>query len=137
MVEAEGASLVNLLLEAMREASQGGDTELVVRALEQTRDTLPGMSALIKLLHQHCRADYFYSQIRPFFPGAKGKEALMPDGVVLYRSDGTYVGAKCVGGSAAQSSYFQFLDLALGVKHKPLGKEGGETVFEVSKFGFS
>lgn len=132
MVEAKGGRLVNLLFEAMKAAVQG-DVETVVSALEETRDTLPRMSALVKLLHEQCDAKVFFDIVRPFFPGAKGlEEKGMPDGVVFHQSDGSKVCARCVGGSAAQSSDFQFLDAALGVRHRPVGAATGETVFEVS-----
>jgi indoleamine 2,3-dioxygenase len=109
MVEAEGGRLVSLLLEAMKAAVQGGDYGKILNALEETQQTLPRMSALMKLLHEQCDPEVFYQQVRPFYPGAKGMEEKgMPDGVVFHRSDGTHVNAKCVGGSAAQSSYFQF-----------------------------
>lgn len=134
MVEAEGGRLVGLLLAAMKEAAHGGNVESIIRALEETGDTLPRMIALIKHLHKGCDAKLFYQKIRPFYPGAKGMEEKgMPDGVVFHRADGTKVSAKCVGGSAAQSSLFQFIDSALGVKHKPVGTDKGETVFQVSQ----
>ena len=133
MVEAEGGKLVGLLLDAMGEAGQAGSSEKIVEVLQQTKETLSKMGSLIKLLHEQCDSKIFYQEVRPFFPGGKGMEEKgMPDGVVFHRSDGTHVSAKCVGGSAAQSSYFQFIDSALGVKHNPVGDSGGETVFHVS-----
>ena len=132
MVEAEGGRLVSLLLEAMKEATQGDNHEKILNALEETQRTLPKMAALMKLLHEQCDPKVFYQLVRPFFPGAKGMEDKgMPDGVVFHRSDGSKLSAKCVGGSAAQSSYFQFVDSALGVKHRPVGTDKGETVFQV------
>ena len=59
------------------------------------------------------------------------EEKGMPDGVIFHRADGSKVAAKCVGGSAAQSSLFPFIDAALGVRHQPLGKDEAETVFQV------
>ena len=133
MVEAEGGQLVHLLLEAMKEAAQNGDNDVVVKALEDARDALPRMSALIKHLHEECDAKVFYQKVRPFYPGAKGMEEKgMPEGVWFHREDGSKVSAKCVGGSAAQSSYFPFIDSALGVKHRPVGNDKGETVFQAS-----
>jgi indoleamine 2,3-dioxygenase len=132
MVEAEGGQLVNLLLEALKKAV-AGDAESVIRALEETKETLPRMGALIKLLHEHCDPKVFFDRVRPFFPGGKGMEEKgMPDGVVFHKSDRSKVSAKCVGGSAAQSSDFQFLDAAFGIKHGPVGNAKGATVFEVS-----
>ena len=132
MVEAEGGRLVRLLLEAMKEATQDGDQEVIFNAIEETQQTLPRMSALMELLHKQCDPKVFYQQVRPFFPGAKGMEEKgMPDGVVFHPSHGSEVCAKCVGGSAAQSSYFQFIDSALGVKHRPVGTDKGDTVFQV------
>jgi indoleamine 2,3-dioxygenase len=132
MVEAEGARLVKLLLDAAESAVRDGDPASIIQALEETKDNLPRMTALIKLLHEQCNAKTFYQKVRPFYPGAKGMEAKgMPDGVAFQRSDGTKVNAKCVGGSAAQSSLFPFIDSALGVRHRPVGDDEGETVFQV------
>ncbi len=137
MVEAEGGKLVSLLSEAMKEAAHGENPEKILNALVEVKETLPKMSALMKLLHEQCDPRVFYQQVRPFFPGAKGMEEKgMPDGVVFNRSDGSKVNATCVGGSAAQSSYFQFLDSAFGVKHRPAGTSDGETVFHVSLIMF-
>ena len=132
MVEAEGGRLMSLLLEAMKEAAQGGNHERILNALKETHHSLPKMSALMKLLHEQCDPKVFYQQVRPFFPGAKGMEEKgMPNGVVFRRSEGSKVNAKCVGGSAAQSSCFQFVDSALSVKHRPVGTDKGDTVFQV------
>jgi indoleamine 2,3-dioxygenase len=131
MVEAEGGRLMSLLLGAMKKAIDG-DAEFVICALEETRETLPKMGALIKLLHEHCDPNVFFDKVRPFFPGGKGLEDKgMPNGVVFHRSDRSKKAAKYVGGSAAQSSDFQFMDAALGIMHKPVGDAKGETVFEV------
>ena len=133
MIEVEGGKLMGLLLDAMAAASEQNDSLTVVEALKETAATLERMGSLMKLLHE-CDPKVFYHQLRPFLLGAKGMEDKgMPDGVVFHRSDGTKKSVKAVGGSAAQSSLFPFLDLVLGVTHEPLGGAQRETVFQVSR----
>jgi hypothetical protein len=56
-------------------------------------------------------AQMFFHELRPFLSGGE-------KGMVFQKSDGSVVKVKWVGGSAAQSSLFQFLDLVLGVEHQ-------------------
>jgi len=55
-------------------------------------------------------AQMFFHELRPFLSGGE-------EGMVFQKSDGKEIKVKCVGGSAAQSSLFQFLDLVFGVEH--------------------
>jgi len=65
------------------------------------------------------------------YAGGKGAvDKGLPSGMVFQRSDGSEEAAQCIGGSAAQSSLFPFLDSVLGVKHDEPG-DGKESVFQV------
>ena len=135
MTEEMGGKLVKLLLDAMEAAWKDDDgPKVVVTALNETSRTLQRVAALMKILHEQCDPMVFYQRVRPFYPGAKGMELKgMPNGVLFERKDGNKVSVIAVGGSAAQSALFPFLDLCLGVQHGPLTGEKGETVFEVSR----
>ena len=103
----DGGKLPKLLLKASKASVK------IVAALTGTAATLQRMRRPMKVLHQHCDLEVFYHWVRPFLPGAKGMEGKgMPHGIVYHRLDGSTVCAKHVGGSAAKSSLFPFLDLA-------------------------
>lgn len=132
LVEAEGGKLVKILIDAVNTSMVEGDSGTIIRALEQTKSTMVKMAALLRHLHQECDPEIFYHRVRPFFAGGKGMEDKgMPKGVLFERRDGSLVSTKCVGGSAAQSSLFQFIDLVLGVEHTALGGREDGTLFEV------
>lgn len=125
LIEAEGGHLVHLLIDAMKEA-QRGRSQAVINALQATQHALARMGAHLSKFYGVLDPQFFYDELRLFLAGGKGMEEKgLPDGMVLQRSDGSQEALKLVGGSAAQSSLFPFLDLALGVKHED------RTVFDV------
>lgn len=127
LIEAEGGHLVHLLLDAMKEAQQGRP-QVVVDALNETKASLVRMGAHLSKFYGTLEPHFFYHQLRPFLAGGNGMEEKgLPNGMILQRSDGSEKALKLVGGSAAQSSLFPFLDLALGVKHED------RTVFDVGQ----
>ncbi|CEJ86523.1 hypothetical protein VHEMI04129 [[Torrubiella] hemipterigena] len=127
LIEAEGAHLIQLLLQAVRAASSG-DFDYVKAALEETTATLDRMSQHLPKLYPLLDAKMFYHELRPFFSGGQGAEDKgLPRGMVFQRSDGSELDVKCIGGSAAQSSLFPFLDAVLGVSH---GNSSKGSVFQ-------
>lgn len=117
MVEASGGKLIKVLLHAMNSEQTSNPLDLV-HALEACAATLKVMGDTLSVLHQNCDPTVFYHQIRPMIAGSGGAENKgLPHGVAFQRSDGSQVVAKCVGGSAGQSSLFQVLDHVFGVEH--------------------
>lgn len=105
MIEYQGASLINDLLQCYDCIENDLDQSVallgqVYRQLNVITDTLGGMT-------DRCDPHVFYHQTRPFLASL---EDVVYEGV----SD---VPQHWVGGSAAQSSLIQMLDIALGVKH--------------------
>ena len=134
LVEAEGGPLVRLLLDAVVAGAAGGDGALksVQRALEICAETIERMKKHLAKLYSTLDADFFYHRLRPFLSGGKGMEDKgLPRGFVFQRRDGSEREVKCIGGSAAQSSLFQFLDLVLGVEHESTDGGDSETLFQV------
>ena len=121
LIEWEGGYLVHLLLDAILAANE--DTAenartIVKDALDETSRALTKMAIHLPKFNATLDPHFFYHTHRPFMAGGKGMEAKgLPDGMVFHRSDGSTLPLKLVGGSAAQSSLFPFLDYALGVKH--------------------
>ncbi|KIW72100.1 hypothetical protein PV04_00320 [Phialophora macrospora] len=116
MVEAQGAKLVPLMLKAILDNRKGVSQDLP-SIFDICATTLSKMGDLLSVLHQNCDPTFFYHVIRPMLGGSAGAEGL-PDGVTLRRSSGLQEIVKCVGGSAGQSAFFQFLDHMLGIRHE-------------------
>ena len=117
LVEYEGGYLVHQLLDAIK-AAANEQSATVLAALEQTTQSLVRMSEQLPKMYSVLEAKFFYHKLRPFLAGGKGMEEKgLPRGMVFLRTDGSETPCKLVGGSAAQSSLFQFLDHVLGVVH--------------------
>lgn len=131
LIEAEGGPLVPLLLEAVA-ATGHGDSDQVIKALIRSTAIIERMKQHLPKLYTTLDAGMFYHELRPFLSGGKGMEDKgLPRGFVFQRRDGSEQEVHCIGGSAAQSSLFQFLDIVLGVQHEPMGRNS-DTLFHVS-----
>ncbi|KIX02071.1 uncharacterized protein Z518_08010 [Rhinocladiella mackenziei CBS 650.93] len=118
MVEAQGGKLVQLFLDAVT-ADQKGNGGDLLSTLQTCAARLKTMGETMSVLHQNCDPGFFYHRIRPMIAGSAGAEEKgLPNGVTLQCSNGSEVVVKCVGGSAGQSSLFQFLDHMFGVEHE-------------------
>lgn len=116
-IEARGGPLIQVGLNAVLSAQQNdvpGVTEQLNHLLAGIRD----IAALTQRMSDNCDPHFFYRRIRVFLTGSSGTPQL-PHG--LYFDDGTrpLQPVQHVGGSNAQSSLIQFIDIALGVKHSP------------------
>lgn len=112
-VERTGGHLLAQMLQAMVDA-QNRDWKAVQAALDNCSSTLKAMTTALDGLTL-LKPDMFWHQIRPYIAGLR---------VAFERRDADPLQIDLAGGSAAQSSLFQFLDHVLGVKHaSPLLKE--------------
>ncbi|POR37740.1 Uncharacterized protein TPAR_02082 [Tolypocladium paradoxum] len=112
LIEAEGGPLVSLLLDAVA-ASEKGDAVFITDALNRSAETFVRMGKHLPKMYSALYAHMFYHEW-PFLSGGKGMEAKgLPRGMVFRRSDAAGRAATCIGGSAGQSSLFQFLDYVL------------------------
>ncbi|KAK1838300.1 indoleamine-dioxygenase [Colletotrichum chrysophilum] len=87
-------------------------------ALAQIGKIIEKMNDILGRIHERCKPDVFYHRIRPFLRGSRGIPSL-PRGVFYDKGDmkGEWRGYR--GGSNGQSALFHFLDIVLGVRHKP------------------
>ncbi|KAL2202616.1 indoleamine 2,3-dioxygenase subfamily [Sarocladium strictum] len=132
LIEAEGGPLIPLFLSAVA-ATERNDADQITKALIESAATIERMKKHLPKLYTKLEADMFYHTLRPFLAGGKGMEDKgLPRGFVFQRGDGTEKEVRCIGGSAAQSSLFQFLDIVLGVQHEPTAGSK-ETLFEAMR----
>ncbi|KAK5135883.1 hypothetical protein LTR08_004532 [Meristemomyces frigidus] len=122
-IEARGASLIPLMLEAM-EAADRNDRVTVTENLRTFAERLDELGAMLVRMYDNCDPHVFYHRIRPFLAGSKNMaDAGLPNGVV-FDNGGPINRQRYVqysGGSNAQSSLIQFFDVVLSVEHRPTG----------------
>ncbi|KAG5459743.1 MAG: Indoleamine 2,3-dioxygenase, partial [Olpidium bornovanus] len=130
-IEAEGAKALPACI-AAQHAARSGNIEAAISALETIERVVANLNVILKRMYDHCDPYVFYWRIRPYLAGWDNMaDAGLPHGV---RYEGVpNLGAgpgeppayrKYAGGSAAQSSLIQALDVALGIEHRPTGQHG-------------
>lgn len=132
-IEAKGARLVPLMLDAIA-AAASHDSARLTALLCRFTDGLHDLNATLKRMHEKCAPAVFFYQLRPFFAGSKNMAAAgLPDGVFYDVGEGKGEWHQYSGGSNAQSSLIQALDIFLGVNHSATGdvKPSGTSYIEV------
>ncbi|KAJ5775634.1 uncharacterized protein N7511_000645 [Penicillium nucicola] len=123
-IEARGGPLVRAILDAVRYAREN-NVNAVITQLICLLEGIHDISALTQRMYDNCDPHFFYNKIRVFLAGSKGNPKL-PSGV--YFDNGTHPmqPVRLSGGSNAQSSLIQLIDLALGVRHHPTKTHAGK-----------
>ncbi|KAK5312294.1 hypothetical protein LTR93_011383 [Exophiala xenobiotica] len=119
--EARGGPLVAATLNCM-EAMHEHDDPGVISTVRSLADGIRDLTRLLSRIHEHCNTRVFYKKIRPMLSGTKVPSfGVVPRGVLYDTGDGHGLWRKYSGGSNAQSTLIQLLDIFLGVPH--LGKD--------------
>lgn len=117
-IEARGAPIITLALEAF-DAATADNVERLINCLRRISEHLLSLSELLPRMYEQCNPKLFYHQIRPFLAGSKSPQ--IPNGIFYENDSGGGSYSQYNGPSAAQSSLWQFIDIALGVTHWPTG----------------
>ncbi|KAK7208611.1 Indoleamine 2,3-dioxygenase [Myxozyma melibiosi] len=116
VIEIRGAACIRYLLAAMRACRDDSPHDAVV-ALQLLAESIDSLIPILARLPEQCDPHTFYYRVRPFLAGSRNMaEAGLPHGV-KYGNEPGY--RQYSGGSNAQSSLIQALDIALGVQHRP------------------
>ncbi|KAA8900842.1 hypothetical protein TRICI_006127 [Trichomonascus ciferrii] len=118
-IERQGAPALATGLEAIQ-ACRDNDSEKVVSCLQTLAEAIDAITNSLGRMHEMCDPHIFYFRIRPFLAGWKNMaDAGLPHGV-RYGDEKEY--RQISGGSNAQSSLIQALDILLDVEHHPTGE---------------
>ncbi|CAK7901557.1 indoleamine 2,3-dioxygenase [[Candida] anglica] len=119
--EYEGASCIKLGLDLINLINNDADRKTIIAHLQELAESIDHLGSVLLKMEEMCDPHVFYFRIRPFLAGWKGMNdlGLNKDGV-LYGNETTP--RNYVGGSNAQSSLIQFLDILLSVQHHPTGE---------------
>ncbi|KAJ5383396.1 hypothetical protein N7517_001307 [Penicillium concentricum] len=134
-VEAKGTKLISLMRDAFK-AVAANDVDLLTALLCRFADGLCDLTLTLKRMYEHNKPAVFFHQLRPFLAGSKNMgHAGLPNGVYYDVGDSDGVERpenwlQLSGGSNAQSSLIQALDIFLGIKHSATdGKQAGGPSF--------
>lgn len=114
-IEARGAPMIPLALEAF-EAASSHNAKLVINCLNQISGHLDGCTHILPRMYERNNPNFFYNRIRPFLSGRQTSPELS-DGLYYEEGNGKSRHLRYKGPTAAQSSLWQFVDIALGVTH--------------------
>eukprot|EP00123_Amoebidium_parasiticum_P011611 comp20814_c0_seq2/m.27425 comp20814_c0_seq2/g.27425 ORF comp20814_c0_seq2/g.27425 comp20814_c0_seq2/m.27425 type:complete len:399 (-) comp20814_c0_seq2:222-1418(-) len=121
-IEAKGAKALCAIVDAMA-AAEEGRPEAVARHMDELSVALANMGVSLRRMYEKCDPHMFFNKIRLYLSGWKNNPAL-PNGLIYEGVSKTPL--QYSGGSAAQSSCIQAIDIALGVDHHPMPKQQEE-----------
>lgn len=117
-IERQGAPCLTHGLDAIK-ACRENNAQAVVDNLQALAEAIDGITTTLARMFEMCDPHTFYFRIRPYLAGWKNMEdAGLPYGV-RYGNEPEY--RQISGGSNAQSSLIQALDILLNVEHHPTG----------------
>lgn len=118
-IERQGAPALATGIEAIH-ACRRNDSERVVDCLQKLAESIDQINTSLARMYEFCDPHIFYFRIRPYLAGWKNMaEAGLPNGVIYGDEP---VPRSYSGGSNAQSSLIQALDILLNVEHQPTGE---------------
>ncbi|OJJ44122.1 hypothetical protein ASPZODRAFT_145235 [Penicilliopsis zonata CBS 506.65] len=121
-LEARGAKLVPVMLSAI-DAVKTNDSQRLASLLQDFAQGIHDLCLILERMSEKCAPPVFFHQLRPFLAGSKNMAAAgLPRGVFYDRGDGQGEWHQYSGGSNAQSSLIQALDLFLGIDHSATGE---------------
>jgi len=121
-IEAKGARLLSLMLDAIAAATAHNMTRLTA-LLYSFSDGLRGLTSTLTRMYEKNDPNVFFYVLRPFLAGSKNMTAAgLPNGVFYDVGEGKGEWHQYSGGSNAQSSLIQTFDIFLGVDHSANGE---------------
>lgn len=111
-----GAPCITTGLKAIEYARKDNPRK-VIQNINTLTKQIEVLKKLLTRMHEHCDPSFFYTKLRPFLAGWKNMKNAGLEGV--YYGDSSKKLRVYSGGSNAQSSLIQTLDLILNIKHKP------------------
>ena len=117
-IEMRGRHVIPLVLQAL-DAVEARHVDGVVGPLNSVAAHLRDLTLLLPRMYERNSPSVFYNRVRPFLSGTTGAD--LPNGVFYEDGEGGGEFVKLKGPTAAQSSLFQLLDQALGVRHESTG----------------
>ncbi|KAL6451607.1 BNA2 Indoleamine 2 [Candida maltosa Xu316] len=123
--EHKGSLSINTGINALN-CAHNNDIPGLIQNLQQLAEAIDVLGSVLMKMEEMCDPHVFYFRIRPYLAGWKNMTEVGLKGV--HYGDEAGVRNYC-GGSNAQSSLIQFLDILLGVKHYSTETSGAANGF--------
>lgn len=117
--EYKGSFAINTGLQAMKDA-YNNDTKNLITNLQKLAESIDYLGSVLMKMEEMCDPHVFYFRIRPYLAGWKNMADVGLEKGVYYGDESNP--RSYAGGSNAQSSLIQFLDILLGIKHYSTGE---------------
>lgn len=118
-----GASCIKIGLNSIK-ATRENDCNKLISNLQKLAELIDYLGSILLRMEEMCDPHVFYFKLRPYLAGWKNmKSAGLPDGIYYGNEPEPRVYS---GGSNAQSSLIQTLDLILNVEHHASGESSNE-----------
>ncbi|KAF7171399.1 hypothetical protein CNMCM6106_005791 [Aspergillus hiratsukae] len=117
-IEVIGGRMIPKMLEAI-DAARDGRRGQVTDFLDELASCLAQIDATLGRMYEKCAPSVFYHRVRRFLNGSKSMGGVWYEGI-----DGPGDCRSYAGGSNAQSSLIQLLDIVLGIDHSDDGGNG-------------
>ncbi|EEA23115.1 indoleamine 2,3-dioxygenase pyrrole 2,3-dioxygenase) [Talaromyces marneffei ATCC 18224] len=144
-MEACGAKMIRLVLDSITtinntttaDDNDGSTTEstssnrntILTNLLNGMGECIDEIGHILERMYERTNPMVFYHQIRPLLAGSKNMGAAgLPNGVFYDTGDDKGRWHQYSGGSNAQSSLVQLIDIALGIQHIASGEVEGKTI---------
>jgi indoleamine 2,3-dioxygenase len=114
-----GAKVICAGLEAIKHA-HNNDTQGLISSLQDLAEKIDHLGSIMLRMEEMCDPHVFYFRLRPYLAGWKNMADVGLDKGVFYGDEKTP--RMYAGGSNAQSSLIQFMDIVLGIKHYSTGE---------------
>ncbi|KAL7903783.1 Indoleamine 2,3-dioxygenase [Trichoderma velutinum] len=116
-MEAEGARIEHLLLQNMQ-AIQSQEYGAIIKFLEELITCIRKLEVILDRMYERCDHKIFFFSFQPFLAGSMNIAAAgLPNSIFYSQGNGRGVWLRLRGGSNAQSSLVQLLDILLGIEH--------------------
>ncbi|KAF1951223.1 indoleamine 2,3-dioxygenase alpha type [Byssothecium circinans] len=126
-IEARAGPLIPMMIEAIG-AARRNDSIKVTQCLRSLAERIDELGSILERMYESCDPHIFYHRIRPFLAGGKNMaDSGLPNGVMFDDGTGEQEYVQFSGGSNAQSSIIQFLDIVLNIEHRPTGEKTSES----------
>ncbi|KAI9368222.1 Indoleamine 2,3-dioxygenase [Aspergillus egyptiacus] len=125
-MEAKGAQLIQLMLDTIQ-GVKDDDQPQVATYLMQLSEGINELGRILERMYEKNAPPVFFHHLRPYLAGSKNMaKAGLPSGLFYDLGEGKGEWRQYSGGSNAQSSLIQALDIFLGVQHSATGNPNGE-----------
>jgi indoleamine 2,3-dioxygenase len=117
--EHHGAKVINTGLQAIQDA-HNNDTKGLISHLQELAEKIDHLGSVMLRMEEMCDPHVFYFRLRPYLAGWKNMADVGLEKGVFYGDETTP--RVYAGGSNAQSSLIQFMDVVLGIQHYSTGE---------------